>query len=175
LEVYIGKQPGAKDGVIYSVSTLYAIYRSPRMGPDFLRRLLSIHYGAWGDLHDAYTASMLLGTQKLLLRFGWHSQWHDEWLIQALSDPAHNPQALLMRAKGAAVGVSGTTHAQEVARIEHSWYVAGKKGYNRLLPWNATKEQIEEHSRLAERNKLGRRRRTVVDVETDQDGDDEDA
>ena len=177
MEVYVGRQPGAKDGVIYSVSTLYSIYRSPRMGPEFLKRLLAIHYGAWGDMHQAYTASMILGTQKLLQRFGWHSQWHDEWLVQALSDPAHNPQTLIMRAKGSAVGVSGTTVAQEVARIEHGWYVAGKKGFNRLPNWNATREMIEEHSRLAERNRLVRRRRTVLDVpedESENEGDDED-
>ena len=174
LEVFTGNQPGAKDGVIYAVSTLYAIYRGRAMGPEFLHRLLTIHYLAWGDMSAAYGASMIGGTALLLRRFGGHSQWHDEWLVQTLSDPAHNPQTLLLRAKGATVGVSGTTLAQEIARMMHTWYVAGKKGYNRLLPWNATKEQIEEHSKMASRSRSGpnrRRRQNGPEPEGEADGD----
>jgi hypothetical protein len=138
MEVFKGKNKS--DGVIYAVSTLYSIYRS--MGGAFLRRLLEIHYTAWTDNGEGYTASMLQGTAILMRRFGVYARWSDDYLAVALSDPAHNPLTLIQRAKGAASGVGATSVAQEVARLEHRYYQMGKKGYDRLPEWNATPREI---------------------------------
>ena len=141
LYVYKGQTPYQnKDGVIYAVSTLYAIYRNS--GADALRRVLEIHFSAWQDNQEGYTAPMLQGTALMLRRFGVYSQWHDEWLAQALADPAHNPLNMRQRAQGAASGISATSIAQEVARLEHRYYQQGKKGYQRLPEWNATPREI---------------------------------
>lgn len=138
MEVFSGRNKA--DGVIYAVSTLYSIYRG--MGAAFLRRLLEIHYTAWTDNGDGYTASMLQGTAILMRRFGAYARWSDDYLAVALSDPAHNPLTIIQRAKGAATGVGATSVAQEVARLEHRYYQMGKKGYDRLPEWNATPREI---------------------------------
>lgn len=147
LVVYDGKQGAHRDGVVYAVGTLYSIYR--RSGPDFLRRLLEIHYMAWQDNQHGLTAPMLQGTAVLMRRFARYSQWRDEWLAEALSDPARNPLTLRQRAQGSAMGQSGTTISQEVARLEHAYYQAGRKGYQRLPPWNATSREIDALSEAA--------------------------
>ena len=141
LHVYKGSDPGGlRDGMIFAVSTLYSIYRNS--GSEGLRRILEIHFSAWQDNQEGYTAPMLQGTALMLRRFGGYSQWRDEWLSQALSDPAHNPVTMRQRAQGAAAGISATSIAQEVARLEHTYYQQGKKGYQRLPPWNATPREI---------------------------------
>jgi hypothetical protein len=147
LEVYLGTQTGSKEGVIYAVSTVTDIY--DKNGPDFLRRVLEIHYGAWVTMLDAYTAPMLQGTTLMLRRFGTYSMWRDEWLMQALSDPAHNPLSIRQRASSAASGISSTSIAQEVARLEHRYYQQGRKGYQRLPEWNATPREILARSDAA--------------------------
>jgi hypothetical protein len=148
LRVYKGSDPyGTRDGMIFAVSTLYSIYRSG--SPDALRRILEIHYSAWQDNQEGYTAPMLQGTALMLRRFGVYSQWHDEWLSQALSDPAHNPLNIRQRAQGAASGISATSIAQEVARLMHRYYQQGKKGYQRLPEWNATPREILAASEAA--------------------------
>lgn len=147
LEVYLGDKHGTQDGVIYAVSTITDIY--DRNGPEFLRRVLDIHYAAWTTSADAYTAPMLQGTTLMLRRFGTYSQWRDEWLMQALSDPAHNPLSIRQRAQGAASGISSTSIAQEVARLEHRYYQQGRKGYQRLPEWNATPREILARSDAA--------------------------
>lgn len=146
MQVYKGKTANA-DNNIYAVSTLYSISRNN--GFDFLRRVLEIHYGAWQGMKEGYTSPLLQGTAALLRKFGAYALWRDEWLMQALADPAHNPLSLRHRAQGAASGISATSIAQEVARIEHIWYQQGKKGYNRLPAWNSTRAEIEEASRAA--------------------------
>jgi hypothetical protein len=158
LVVYTGQTVrGGHDDVIRAVSTLYTIYRN--MGADALRRILEIHYLAWGENLEGYTNPMLVGTAILLRRFGAYSQWKDEYLIQALSDPAHNPQTLRQRAQGAAAGISATSISQEVARLEHRYYNQGKKGYQRLPEWNATANQIRSASEAADaRSSLNRKR-----------------
>jgi hypothetical protein len=157
LRVYKGSDPyGSKDGMIFAVSTLYAIYRNS--GPEALRRILEIHFSAWQDNQEGYTAPMLQGTALMLRRFGTYSQWHDEWLSQALADPAHNPLTLRQRAQGAASGISATSIAQEVARLEHTYYQQGKKGYQRLPPWNATPREILAASDAAKARTTARRR-----------------
>ena len=148
LVVYTGQTIHGRDDTIRAVSTLYTIYRN--MGPDFLRRILEIHYTAWGENLEGYTNPMLVGTAILLRRFAGYSQWRDEYLIGALSDPAHNPQTLRQRAQGAAAGVSATSISQEVARLMHRYYQQGKKGYQRLPEWNATAAQIKMASDAAD-------------------------
>jgi hypothetical protein len=167
LKVYKGQTPyEGKDGVIFAVSTLYAIYRSS--SPATLRRILEIHFSAWQDNPEGLTAPMLQGTATMLRRFGGYSQWHDEWLAQALSDPAHNPLSIRQRAQGAASGISATSIAQEVARLEHRYYQQGKKGYSRLPEWNANPREIEALSEAARnRGKQMQARRQDT-----QDGDD---
>lgn len=134
------KGTSQRDGVIYAISTLYSIYRVS--GPDFLRRVLEIHYTAWTDNGDGYTASMIQGTALLMRRFGGYALWSDDALAVALSDPAHNPLTITQRAKGAATGVGATSVAQEVGRLEHRYYQQGKKGYQRLPEWNANPREI---------------------------------
>jgi hypothetical protein len=159
LKVYKGATPyEGKDGVIFAVSTLYAIYRAS--GRDTLRRILEIHFAAWQDNPEGLTAPMLQGTSTMLRRFGGYSQWSDEWLSHSLSDPAHNPLSIRQRAQGAASGISATSIAQEVARLEHRYYQQGKKGYARLPEWNATPREIEALSELARnRGRQGQPRR----------------
>lgn len=136
------------DGVIYAVSTLYSIYRT--YGADFLRRVLEIHYTAWTDNGDGYTASMLQGTTILMKRFAGYALWSDDALAVALSDPSHNPLTITQRAKGAASGVGASSVAQEIARLMHRYYQMGKKGYARLPEWNATPRDIQIASDAAE-------------------------
>lgn len=170
LEVYKGKgQSMGQDGLIYAVTSLYGIYR--KSGPDFLRRLLQVHYGAWGDYHQAYTASLIQGTAVFMRRFAKYSRWKDEYLMRALSDPSHNPLMLVSRAKGAATGIGATSVAQEVGRIEHGWYQTGLKGYDRLPEWRATDKEIETLSQAAEANLRGggRRRRNREDGDESED------
>lgn len=147
LQVYTGQQAGSKDGVIYAVSTLYSIRRNS--GEDMLRRVLEIHYLAWQENQEGYTSPMLQGTTLMLRRFGGYALWRDEWLAQALSDPAHNPLSIRQRAQGAASGISATSIAQEIARLEHRYYNMGKKGYARLPEWNATPREILAQSDAA--------------------------
>lgn len=151
LEVFLGNQSGNRDGVIYAVSTITDIY--DKNGPDFLRRILEIHYGAWTTMADAYTSPMLKGTTLMLRRFGKYSMWRDEWLIQALQDPAHNPLSIRQRAQGASNGMAATSIAQEVARLEHRYYQQGRKGYQRLPEWNATDREILARSDAANASK----------------------
>ena len=146
LQVHKGKTTNT-DGIIYAVSTLYSIARNN--GFEFLARLLEIHYGAWQEQKEAYTSPLLQGTAVLMKKFGAYGMWRDEWLMQALRDPAHNALSLAQRARGAATGISATSIAQEVARIEHIWYQQGKKGYNRLPPWNSTRAEIDQASQVA--------------------------
>jgi hypothetical protein len=154
MKVYKGKEQGGQEGVIYAVSTLYSIARNNSF--DFLERVLNIHYGSWQENKEGYTAPMLQGTAFMLRKYGQYAMWHDEWLISALSDPAHNPMSLRQRAQGAAVGISATSIAQEVARLEHRYYNQGKKGYSRLPEWNATAREILAQSDAA-RASRGRR------------------
>lgn len=141
LKVYKGQGPGGnRDGMIFAVSTLYSIRRNS--GADALRRILNIHFSAWTDNTEGYTSPMLQGTALMLRRFGGYYEWHDEYLAQALADPAHNPVSIRQRAQGAASGISATSIAQEVARLEHRYYQQGKKGYSRLPEWNATPREI---------------------------------
>lgn len=140
LSVYKGTTSGNRDGVIYAVSTLYAIRRN--MGADILQRALEIHYSAWTGNPDGYTAPMLQGTTLMIKRFGVYYAWRDEYLAIALGDPAHNPTSIRQRAQGAATGVSATSISQEVGRLEHRYYNQGKKGYARLPEWNATAKEI---------------------------------
>jgi hypothetical protein len=151
LEVYLGDSGGTQDGIIYAVSTLTDIYQ--RNGGDFLRRVLDIHYGAWQTMADAYTMPMIAGTTLLLRRFSGYSQWRDEWLMQALTDPTHNPISIRQRAQGAALGSAGTSIAQEVARLEHRYYQQGRKGYQRLPEWNATTREILARSDAATKSR----------------------
>ena len=146
MQVHKGKTTNS-DGIIYAVSTLYSIARNN--GHDFLRRVLAVHYGAWQEQKEGYTAPLLQGTAALMRKFGLYALWRDEWLMLALKDPAHNALSLRHRAQGAATGISATSIAQEVARIEHIWYQMGKKGYNRLPPWNSTRVEIEQASQVA--------------------------
>lgn len=141
------KGTSARDGVIYAISTLYSIYRLS--GPEFLRRVLEIHYTAWTDNGDGYTASMIQGTALLMRRFGGYALWSDDALAVALSDPAHNPLTITQRAKGASSGVGATSVAQEVGRLEHRYYQMGKKGYQRLPEWNANPREIAMASEAA--------------------------
>lgn len=140
LKVYKGDTAGGRDGVIYAVSTLYSIYRLS--GRDMLNRILNIHFSAWTDNQEGYTAPMLQGTALLIRRFGGYYGWRDEYLAIALADPAHNPLSTRQRAQGAASGISATSIAQEVARIMHRYYQQGKKGYARLPEWNASPREI---------------------------------
>lgn len=142
LTVYKGSGPmgAGKDGVIFAVSTLYSIYNLS--GREMLNRILEIHFSAWTDNQEGYTAPMLQGTALLIRRFGGYSEWRDEYLATALSDPAHNPLNIRQRAQGAASGISATSIAQEVARLEHRYYQQGKKGYARLPEWNASPREI---------------------------------
>ena len=164
MEVFKGKNKA--DGVIYAVSTLYSIYRG--MGPAFLRRLLEIHYTAWTDNGEGYTASMLQGTSILMRRFGGYARWSDDYLAVALSDPAHNPLTIIQRAKGASHGVGATSVAQEVARLEHRYYQMGKKGYDRLPEWNATPREITLASDAANARQRQSGQATATKVEKDQ-------
>jgi hypothetical protein len=147
LQVYTGEQSGSRDGVIYAVSTLYSIRRNS--GESMLRRVLEIHFLAWQENQEGYTSPMLQGTTLMLRRFGSYSMWRDEWLAQALADPAHNPLSIRQRAQGAASGISATSIAQEIARLEHRYYNMGKKGYARLPEWNATPREILAQSDAA--------------------------
>lgn len=140
LQVYKGQSGPGREGMIFAVSTLYSIRRNS--GADVLARILNIHFSAWTDNNEGYTAPMLQGTALMLRRFGGYYEWHDEYLAQALADPAHNPVSIRQRAQGAASGVSATSIAQEVARLEHRYYQQGKKGYARLPEWNATPREI---------------------------------
>lgn len=153
LEVYTGQQAGSRDGVIYAVSTLYSIRRNS--GEETLRRVLNIHFSAWQINQEGYTSPMLQGTTLMLRRFGAYSLWRDEWLAQALSDPAHNPLSIRQRAQGAASGISATSIAQEIARLEHRYYNMGKKGYSRLPEWNATPREILAQSDAASARNRG--------------------
>jgi hypothetical protein len=150
LVVYKGSQMPQTDGVIFAVSTLVQIYT--KNGPEFLRRLLETHYMAWQVIPEGYTAAVMQGTAYMLRRFGGYSRWRDEWLGQALADPAHNAKSLLQRAQGAASGISATSVAQEVARLEHRWYQEGKRGYDRLPEWNATDREIAAQSENADQS-----------------------
>jgi len=145
MQVFKGQN--SRDGVIYAVSTLYSIYRVS--GPAFLRRVLEIHYTAWTDNGDGYTASMLQGTALMMRRFTPYTLWSDDSLAVALSDPAHNPLTIRQRAQGAASGMGATSVAQEVGRLEHRYYQMGKKGYQRLPEWNATPREIQMASDAA--------------------------
>ena len=163
MQVYKGKTANADDN-IYAVSTLYAIARNN--GFDFLRRVLEIHYGAWQGQKEGYTSPLLQGTTALMRKFGPYAMWRDEWLMKALADPAHNALTLRHRAQGASAGISATSIAQEVARIEHIWYQQGKKGYSRLPSWNANKTEIEMASQQALASKTGASRRDKPSEET---------
>lgn len=160
LRVYKGSDPGGtRDGMIFAVSTLYAIYRNS--GASTLQRILDIHFSAWQDNQEGYTAPMLQGTALLLRRFGPYRLWRDEYLAQALSDPAHNPLSIRQRAQGAASGISATSIAQEVARLMHRYYQQGKKGYQRLPEWNATPREILSASEAADARQRANKRQAA--------------
>lgn len=170
LEMYTGLQNLRNDqirgGVIKAVTTVQEIYR--RNGPAFLERILAIHYMAWQDNEDGYTSPMLQGTSLLVRRFGVYSQWRDEALAQVLAEPMHNPLTLRQRAQGNAHGVSSTSLAQEVARLEHRYYNQNKKGYQRLPEWNATPAEILAQSEAAvlRSKSVGRERRATGDEQS---------
>ena len=170
LIVYSGNQMPQTDGIIFAVSTLVQIY--VKNGPDFLRRLLDIHYNAWQVIPEGYTSSILQGTTYMMRRFGVYSRWNDDWLAKALAVQQHNPKSLLQRAQGAASGISATSVAQEVARLEHRWYQEDLRGFDRLPEWNATDREIQSQSEAAElsasRKAPGRKKNGAESAEGDE-------